>query len=561
MNQFNLHVRNLVKLIHELGIKRYQTITLMVAYYSFTVLCALIEGISMMMLVTIFTGGIGVLTNSGLPTFLLNPLQGLLQVNQMPTLIFILLLLFGVALFIRFGLLLSDGIIAAILRRKIQESVFFHYLYGDWAHMRNFRVGNAVGTNTQESMVVAKYMVSAMSAIYFLLGAIVMGGLALLVSTGVTLMLGIIALPLLLLILKVFSVQARLSRRTAELRNIFSSDITDRYNGLLQVQVDNNFEYHLDKGLHTQAELTSLEYKIGACQGLIGSFNLLLIFMSLLGFILWLNFNEGSYMPDLGLIAGVGVLGLRTAHQLNGLVASIGNLSRLSGSIFPVLEAISVPTIRQRKEISEPIVGIEADSISYAYGEQIVLHDVTLSAQRKRPLILCGRSGKGKTTLANVLVGLYFPENGDVFYVGESGERYSGAHYSAKVGFVTQDIYLFKGTLRENLLAGRESVDEDIWSVLDQVDASHFVRQLGGLDTESSEAGRSLSGGQRRRLGVARVLLSGADILIFDEVTAGLDQTNKSAVLGLIERLTERYVIVLISHDPVVLPGQTTFTV
>ena len=82
---------------------------------------------------------------------------------------------------------------------------------------------------------------------------------------------------------------------------------------------------------------------------------------------------------------------------------------------------------------------------------------------------------------------------------------------------------------------------------------------MGGLDTQSNEAGRSLSGGQRRRLGIARVILSGKDILIFDEATAGLDETNKNAVLDVIGKLKEQYLILVISHDKLLLPDQASY--
>lgn len=533
----------------------------LVPYYVFTIVGALLEGISMMLLIAVFTGGTTVFTQSGLSQHWIVWFQGLLNADELPRLVLILLCMFGGSLVIRFGLIFIEGWISAILRRKLQEAVFKRYLLGDWAHMRNFRVGDAVGTNTQEAMIVSKYMVSIVSVLYYVLGAIVMSGLALLASAKLALVLTCIALPLVLLIQKVFSVQARLSRRSSELRNTFSSEITDRFNGLLQVQVDGNSKYHLEKGLHTQPLLTRIDIKIGACQAAIGSFGLLLPFAALLVFALWFLLIGAVQIPDLGLVASVGVLGMKVAGQLNGAIAAIGNLSRLSGSLYPVLQALNVPPTRVRQPIGEPIVGIEAESIYYGYGEQRVIERASLSVKRKEPLVLCGRSGGGKTTLANLFAGLYFPETGEVSYLGKSGERYSSSRYSARIGFVTQDIYLFSGSLRENLTAGRECADADIWSVLDKVDAADFVRQLGGLGTESAEAGRSLSGGQRRRLGVARVLLSGADVLIFDEVTAGLDQTNRAAVIGVIEQLSEHYVIVVISHDPLTLTGQTTFSV
>jgi ABC-type multidrug transport system fused ATPase/permease subunit len=509
----------------------------------------------------VFTGRTGLDTQSALPSFVLEPLQSLLDVSQLPRLLLVLISLLGISLLIRLGLIFFEGFIGAILRRKIQETIFKRFLHGDWAHMRSFRVGDAVGTNTQEAMVVSKYMVSAVTSLYYLLGAAVMGGLALLASIKVTLLLVCIALPLAVFIQKIFSVQARLSRRSAKLRNEFSSDITDRFNGLLQVQVDNNFKYHEEFGLHTQPKLTVLDFKIGACQAVIGSFNLLMVFTTILGFSLWIQFFGAADTPDLGLIASVGLLGLKAAGQLSGFVATVGNLSRLSGSLYPVMSALKVPARLPRQAIDEPVAGIEANSINYSYDALLVIDKVSLRVKRGEPLVLSGRSGKGKTTLANLLAGLNVPEAGEIIYIGESGKRYSGNQYYAKVGFVTQDIYLFQGTLRENLTAGRDCADAEVWKILEQIDAADFVRLLGGLDSESVEAGRSLSGGQRRRLGVARVLLSGADVLIFDEVTAGLDQANKAAVISVIEQLSERYVIVLISHDSLTLSGQTIFKV
>lgn len=561
MRSIGFHLSQLANLTRRLGLRPAQILGTLIPYYILTIISALLEGLGMMVLVAVFAGGATVLVSSQLPAYLLLPLRAMIDDGQLTRLVPILVGVFGATLVIRFGLIFFDGYISAVLRRRLQEEIFRSYLHGDWSHMRSFRVGDAVGTNTQEATVVAKYMVSAVAAVYFLLGAVVMGGLAVLTNLEISLVLGSIAVPLALIMRKVFSVQSRLSRKSASLRNNFSSDITDRFNGLLQVQVDSNFPYHLAQGLRVQPLLTRFDIQIGACQAVIGSFNLLLPFFALVGFALWLQFFGASQTPELGLIASVGVLGLKVAAQLNGAVASVGNLSRLSGSLYPVNEALNVPSIPSRGAISETVVGIEARSVSYAYGERRVIENASMSVWRNAPLVLCGRSGKGKTTLANLLAGLYFPNDGEVTYLGVSGKKYSANSHSARVGFVTQDIYLFRGSLRENLTSGRSRTDQEIWDVLEHVDAADFVRQLGGLDTESAEAGRSLSGGQRRRLGVARVLLSGVDILIFDEVTAGLDQTNKAAVLGLIERLSEQYVIVLVSHDPLAFKGQTIFSV
>jgi ATP-binding cassette, subfamily B, bacterial MsbA len=160
-----------------------------------------------------------------------------------------------------------------------------------------------------------------------------------------------------------------------------------------------------------------------------------------------------------------------------------------------------------------------------------------------------------------LISGLYFPSKGEILYIGESGKEFVSTIYRAKVGFVTQDIYFFQGSLRSNLTSGRSCTEEQIWATLEQVDAIDFVQSMGGLDVESSEAGRSLSGGQRRRLGLARVLLSRSDILIFDEVTAGLNEINKLAVMKVIERLSKAYIVVMISHEKLSLSHSASLSV
>ena len=150
----------------------------------------------------------------------------------------------------------------------------------------------------------------------------------------------------------------------------------------------------------------------------------------------------------------------------------------------------------------------------------------------------------------NIISGLYQPSVGSVNYIGlDSGSKYSSLSFRPKIGYVPQDIYFFKGSIRDNLVSGEEHDESLVWDVLDKVFASSFVRELGGLDVESSEAGRSLSGGQRRRLAIAKVLLAGCDVLLFDEVTSGLDDFNRKGVIDLIKSISKDKITIVISHD------------
>ncbi len=561
MRAIRFHISTTFQLLKGLNISKKLILAVLSGYYSTTIINSLLEGVSMLLVVNIFTGN-SVVTNGSSPLDkVINFIQNLGFSLQFPDIVPLLICLLSISLITRFSLLFFDGALGAVLRRKIQETIFKTFLRGDWSHMRDVRVGDAVGTNTQESISLSKYLTCIVQAIYFILSALIMVSLAFYASSEVTLILGVIILPLVYLIQKMVGIAASFSKVCSAKRNEFSSNITDRFNGLLQIHVDENYDYHINQGLKAQSQLTRLEVIASLSQAVIGSFSLLLPITALIGFSIWSLFVEEDSSLNLTLIASVSALGLRAASQLNAAIAQIGNVARMSGSLYPVMSALSVPPVSTKQAISEKIVRVEVDKVSYAYGENIVIKNFTLIAEKGVPLVLQGPSGKGKTTLANLIAGLYCPSTGNLYYFGAHGTKYDNSDYRPRVGFVTQDIYLFRGSIRNNLTAGRDRTDEQIWMALEQVDAAEFVKTMGGLETESAEAGRSLSGGQRRRLGIARVLLSGSDILIFDEVTAGLDSTNKTAVLDVIKRLSRSYIVVIISHEKLSLPGQRLFSV
>jgi ABC-type multidrug transport system fused ATPase/permease subunit len=530
-------------------------------YFLLAACAALLEGIGLLMLVALFT-------NDPMPTPLDQKIPLLnwltLYLNKPPELsgkVNLTLLIFFVAVVIRWALIYTDGFANAFLRRRLQESIFRRYIVADWSGLRNMRIGDAIGTNTMEAMITAKYFSSLVLVGFHLLTAAVLATLALISDPLVALALGLVFTPLIFLMKIAVSRQSILGKETAALRNRFSSDITDRYNGLFQIHVDAADDFHFAKGIQSQSALTRAEVKIGFYQAFIGSFNLLAPFIALLAFSIWLLFSgyEPSVTPPV--ILGLALLGVKVVGQINGLAASMSNVSRLSGSVYLLEEALLLPPVPNRDLISDRVTCIHADDIGFSVGGVTILRNINLKLRRGTTTVLSGRSGRGKTTLANILSGIYFPDRGVVTYVDEKDRHYDSRFFKARVGYVTQDIYLFQGTLRENLTSGRKVSDSAIWDALERVDAADFVRQRGGLDVASAEAGKALSGGQKRRLGVVRALLSGADILIFDEITAGLDANNKLAVISMIESLSVEFIVFMISHDEIDIANKVTYVI
>ena len=555
------HPRLVVKLIRNCNISKLRLILTTLPYYISTLIFSLIDGISMVLLVGCFTNGFTLADQKYLPEPIISSLQFFIDDNEASSLIFFLIILFCLSLILRIGISFSDGFINSWLRERIQRGVFQKYLKGDWSKLRSFRVGDAVGTTTLESMTCAKYLTSSLITFYYLLSACMMAVLAVFTSFNATIYLGVLVLPLLIFIVYIFRILARISKKHALLRNLSSANITDRYNGLLQIHIDDNTDYHLEQGMLQMPELKKFEVLTAFYQAIIGSFNILIAVIVLFGFTIWSWVYGFDSLPEIGLIASVGVLGLKFLGHLNSLISMIGNLTRLSGSVNPVLSSFDIPFSPDRILIKNKVNCVELTKVSYSYGDHHVVKNISFKVECGAPVLLNGRSGGGKTTIANIIAGLYFPSSGIVNYTDSEGNKFSSEKNYSKVGFVTQDVYLFQGSLKQNLTAGRNISDDIIWSILRQVDAEDFVIKMGGLKAESIEAGRSLSGGQRRRLGIARVLLMGADILIFDEITAGLDVKNKENVINIISRLSQEYIVLLIAHEDLNLPRLKTIKI
>ncbi|OUR98834.1 hypothetical protein A9Q84_05320 [Halobacteriovorax marinus] len=544
-----------------LNIKTKRIVATLIPYYFFAILNASFEAVGIVLLINVFTGN----TESSQKSLLIDHLNSLLQRlgigNSLEEMLPILIGIYVINFSLRFSTTFFDGYLNSKIREKLQTAIFSKFITSKWEASRDLRIGESVGTNTTEAACVVKILTSIIVTLYFLFGAISTLSLATYTSPQTTIMLISVGFPLFICLKYLIKIQAGFSKKLTINRNKFSADITDRLNGLLQIHADKDYSYHLRKGLRTQSTITTNEIKISATQAIIGSFSILMplcILSSLYAIVLFLGKES---LPQLSTLASVGVLAMRSSTLINAAIGNFGNISRLSGSISPIVNSLRLPQSNKKEKVIDKIKSISLDNISFSFGSKTILKNLNLTIKKGHPLILGGRSGKGKTTLANIIAGLYEPQSGDINYYTINTQKYSSTQYSLNIGYVTQDIYLFEGDVKSNLTMGKDISDEEIKSKLQLVDALDFVNEAGGLEAEMKEAGKSLSGGQKRRLGIARVLLTNCQVLIFDEVTAGLDQKNKNVVLDLIKQICEDYAVVIISHDEISLPNQNYFNV
>ena len=197
--------------------------------------------------------------------------------------------------------------------------------------------------------------------------------------------------------------------------------------------------------------------------------------------------------------------------------------------------------------------GVFAEHITYHYpdSDTEVLHDITLEIPKGKTVALIGPSGAGKTTLADIILGLLPPVSG-VVRMDDKNLYENLRSWRQKLGYIPQSIYLSDDTIRNNVAFGiyEDQIDDDaIWKALEKAQLKDFVQGLEkGLDTYVGDRGVRLSGGQRQRIGIARALYHDPEILVLDEATSALDSSTEQAVMESIESLQGLKTMVIIAH-------------
>jgi ATP-binding cassette subfamily B protein len=194
------------------------------------------------------------------------------------------------------------------------------------------------------------------------------------------------------------------------------------------------------------------------------------------------------------------------------------------------------------------------DHVSFQHqsATQEALSDISFQVKGGETIAFVGPSGAGKSTLVKLLVGLYRPKKGQVFYNGEAGDAIDFDQLRKKIGFVTQDTQLFSGSIRENLLfVNPYATDAQCLEVLEKAACqSLLARADKGLDSLIGEGGVKVSGGEKQRLSIARALLRNPNLLVFDEATSALDSLTEEEISETIRAVSQdaEHLTILIAH-------------
>lgn len=237
--------------------------------------------------------------------------------------------------------------------------------------------------------------------------------------------------------------------------------------------------------------------------------------------------------------------------RLNSLNQMVLSARAAADRVFDILDADEELNATSGDSLPKAIQGhVRFENVSFSYQNQPTLHGVTLEALPGQTIALVGSTGAGKTTVLSLLARFYEATSGEITIDGTNIGSLAKFSLRDHLAYVTQEPFLFNGTVRENLqLAKRDASDADLWAALKAANATPFVEALPKqLDTNVGERGVKLSGGEKQRLSIARALLKNAPILLLDEATASVDSETERQIQAALDRLMENRTAFVIAH-------------
>ena len=295
-----------------------------------------------------------------------------------------------------------------------------------------------------------------------------------------------------------------------------------------------------------------------------------LIFLGIYGLIFWRTLEGHFSIGDMVMLLQLVNMAKQPVFMMSWIVDVSQRAIAGSKDYFKVMEEVPEPTVNpqlvaaaETSDVPEldltpaeplrptegPVFAFEDVSFSYESDKPVVA-DITFAAQEGHKVALVGESGGGKSTLVNLLLGLYQPTEGKLTVLGHDAAEITAERLRASVGVVFQESYLFSGTIRENIAYGKPGATmEEIVDVAKRANAHGFIEEFpDGYDTVIGERGLKLSGGQKQRVAVARAMLKDAPILVLDEATSALDTKAERAVQAGLDELMKNRTTLIIAH-------------
>ena len=277
----------------------------------------------------------------------------------------------------------------------------------------------------------------------------------------------------------------------------------------------------------------------------VSAFNIIMLFTGLILFSLDKIDFSAFLIGVILLMSSYGPV-IALSNLSSNLLQTLASGERVLSLLAEEPELKDVESAVDLKEVSR----IDVENVSFAYGEEQILSDVSLSVKKGEILGIHGRSGSGKSTLLKLLMRFYDPKSGSIKINGESLPNINTRSLRDNMAYITQQTYIFNETIEENIrLARRDATLEEIMEAAKKASIHDFILSLPqGYQTKMTELGGNLSDGEKQRIGIARAFLHNAPIILLDEPTSNLDSLNEAMILKSLLDVKAEKLIILVSH-------------
>jgi ATP-binding cassette, subfamily C, bacterial len=535
-------------------LKRYPRRSIMIVGLLF--LSGLAEGFGVASLLPLLELAIGDPTTepSGVSVFAANVLG---RVGLDPTLGVLLLVLVSAMAAKGMFMWLSvrqQGYAVANIATDLRLMLIRAFLKARWPYFVSQRAGhmsNAIGTEAQRASLAYS---AACSLLAGLVQVLVYTTVAFIVSPVIAIAALVAGSLLVLLLSGLVQVARDAGRRQTVLVKSLSARLIDALYGIKPIKAMAR-ESHLQPLLEAETrELNEAQRRQVLASGVLSSFKEpLLIVVIALGLFVVMSRGAVSFESLLIMVF--------LFHRLVGRVQALQNhyqdLAKSESAFWSLLDGVKTAESQAETSAGHTLPpdireGIEVVDVDFAYGDHQVLSGASLTIPAGKFTAVIGPSGAGKTTIADLLLGLYTPGRGSILIDGTPLPQIDLTAWRSRIGYVPQEMLLFHDSVRRNVTLGDESItDQDVIQALQSAGAWGFVSALDhGIDTKIGEHGARLSGGQRQRIAIARALVGRPRLLVLDEVTTALDPKTEAAICTTLRDLPGEVTVISISHQP-----------
>ena len=353
-----------------------------------------------------------------------------------------------------------------------------------------------------------------------------------------------------------------LGKRIQELNNNNYKYLSQSFNGIKESKISNTEEFFVNQYTKNIVEINKYSLRYMMISSIPSN---TLEFVGILGMVISLlvimliGVDENyQIISTFSLFAYAVIRLLPCVIAITGYINNFSYYSSSVDSIYKDLEEVS--SLEESVESYNEYNHIEFNNkiviqkVSFAYRdepEKLVVNNVSFEIYKNTSIAISGKSGAGKTTMVDIILGLLKPTSGTV-YCDDIDINENVRGWRNNISYVPQNIYLMDDTIRNNIVFGVQSVhvdDKKIWEALNKAQLSEFVRQLPkGLDTVIGERGIRLSGGQRQRVGIARAFYRNTNVIVLDEATSALDYETEKNILDHVSKYSIDHTLIIITH-------------